>query len=131
MCGKLAYGKLNYDKRMLGHKQKLLGHVPGVCRGLATPLMLYAISVWPRSSILTKRNPKVNSDYVFISRTCLTTHEYGIHELTYCLLKEKDSLDCVRVVYFSDSSVRNSVFRTVSITVSYSSRTCRTTKSSW
>ena len=102
-----------------------------VCWGSATPLMLYTISVWPRSSILTKRNPKVNSDYVFISRTCLTTHEYGIHELTYCLLKEKDSLDCVRVVYFSDSSVRNSVFRTVSITVSYSSRTCRTTKSSW
>ena len=25
-CG----ANLNYDKRMLGHKQKLLGHVPGV-----------------------------------------------------------------------------------------------------
>lgn len=51
--------------------------------------------------------------------------------MTYCLLKVKLSLDCVNVVYFSDSNVRNSVFRTVSNTVSYSSRTCRTTKSSW
>ena len=32
MRGKLACGKLNYDKRMLGHKQKLLGHMPG-CAG--------------------------------------------------------------------------------------------------
>ena len=32
MRGKLACGKLNYDKRMLGHKQKLLGHVPGCAR---------------------------------------------------------------------------------------------------
>ena len=50
---------------------------------------------------------------------------------THLLLNVKESWDLVRVVNFSDSKVRNSVFSTVSMTVSYSSRTCRMKKSSW
>ena len=49
MCGKLACGKLNYDK------QKLLGHVPG-CAGLgyatvATPLPLSGIEQYKKNAV--------------------------------------------------------------------------------
>jgi competence transcription factor ComK len=44
-------------------------------------------------------------------------------------VKERD--DLLRAVNFSESKVRNSVLNTVSMTVSYSSRTCRIKKSSW
>lgn len=48
----------------------------------------------------------------------------------YLLLNVNCRFEFARAVYFSESSVRNSVFKTVSITVSYSPLTWSTTKSS-
>ena len=63
MCGKLACGKLNYDKRMLGHKQKLLRHVPG-CAGA-----WYATGLGPGSHGGPKMygGPVVHSDVASVA----------------------------------------------------------------
>ena len=61
---------------------------------------------------------------IILTNTCM-------HYVSHHLLNVTCRVDCVRVLSFSKSRVRNSVLRGVSRTVSYSFATCSTTKSSW